>query len=50
MIKKYFEFLNESLEFILESEVIYSDKFRLALNKIDSELSKSILEIGRAHV
>lgn len=45
MLKKYLEFINESLDFILESEVVYSDKFRLALNKIDSELSKSILGI-----
>ena len=45
MLKKYFEFINESLEFILESEVVYSDKFRLALNKIDSEISKSLLDI-----
>lgn len=45
MLKKYLEFINESLDFILESEVVYSDKFRLALNKIDSELSKSLLDI-----
>jgi hypothetical protein len=45
MIKNYLEFINEKLEFILESEVVYSDKFRLALNKIDSEISKSLLSI-----
>lgn len=45
MLKRYLEFVNESLEFILESEVVYSDKFRLALNKIESPISKSILDI-----
>lgn len=45
MLKKYFEFLNESQEFILESEVVYSDKFRLALNKINTPISKSILDV-----
>jgi len=45
MLKKYLEFINESLDFILESEVVYSDKFRLTLNRIDSALSKSLLDI-----
>lgn len=45
MLKKYLEFINEKLEFIIESEVVYSDKFRLALNKINSEISKSLLGI-----
>lgn len=45
MIKRYFEFINESLEFIIESDVIYSDKFKKVLNKIDHPLSKKILDI-----
>ena len=45
MIKRYFDFINESLEFILESDVIYSDKFRFALSKIDNPISTSILDI-----
>ena len=45
MIKRYFDFINESLEFILESDVIYSDKFRFTLSKIDDPISKSILDI-----
>lgn len=45
MLKKYSDFVSESLEFIVESDVVYSDKFRLALNKIDSPISKSLLDI-----
>ncbi len=45
MLKKYSDFVNESLEFIIESDVIYSDKFRLALSKIESPISKSLLDI-----
>lgn len=45
MIKRYFDFINESLEFILESDVVYSDKFKMVLNKIDNPLSKKILDI-----
>ena len=45
MIKRYFDFINESLEFILESDVVYSDKFRLTLSKIDDVISKSLLDI-----
>lgn len=45
MLKRYLEFINESFELILESDVIYSDKFRLALSKIDSDISKSLLGI-----
>lgn len=43
MIKSYFEFLNESL--ILESDVIFSDKFRKIINKIEHPISKQILDI-----
>ena len=45
MLKKYLEFINESIELILESDVVYSDKFRLALSKIENPVSKSLLEI-----
>lgn len=50
MIKKYLEFvevLNESYELILESDVVYSDKFRTALKKVSnsSELAKKLIEI-----
>jgi hypothetical protein len=45
MIKKYREFLNESYQLILESDVIYSDRMKLALSKIDNPISKFILDI-----
>ena len=46
MIKKYSDFINESLDFLLlESNVIYSDKLRRALSKIDSPVAKKLLEI-----
>ena len=45
MLKKYSDFVSESIEFIIESDVVYSDKFRLALNKIESPISKSLLDI-----
>ncbi len=45
MLKKYSDFVGESIEFIIESDVVYSDKFRLALNKIESPISKSLLDI-----
>ena len=45
MIKKYLDFINESLELIFESNVIFSDKFRYVLKKIDNTLSKKILDI-----
>ena len=44
MIKKYSDFLNENLEFILESNVVYSDNFRKAMTKIDHPMAKAILE------
>ena len=43
MIKKYSDFLNENLEFIIESNVVYSDNFRKAMTKIDSPVAKAIL-------
>lgn len=45
MIRKYFDFVNESLELILESDVVFSKKFRLALSKMENPLAKSILSI-----
>lgn len=44
MIKKYLDFINESY-LILESDVIYSDRMKLALSKIDNPISKFILDI-----
>lgn len=43
MINRYLDFLTESL--ILESNVVYSDDFRNILNKVDSPISKSLLDI-----
>jgi hypothetical protein len=45
MIKKYSDFLNENLEFILESNVVYSDNFRKAMTKIDHPMAKAILGV-----
>lgn len=45
MIKKYSDFLNEELEFILESNVVYSDNFRRAMSKIDHPIAKAVLSI-----
>ena len=45
MIKGYLEFISESIDLILESDVVYSDKFRLALNKIDNNIAKSLLSV-----
>jgi len=44
MIKSYLEFINESF-LILESDVVYSDKMRLALSKIENPIAKKLLEI-----
>ena len=44
MLKRYSDFINESLELILESDVIFSDKFRKALTKIDHPISKALLD------
>lgn len=45
MLKRYFDFVNESLDLILESDVVYSDKLRNVLSKIDSEISRKLIEI-----
>jgi len=43
MIFNYTDFIFESL--ILESNVIYSDKFRQTISKIDSSITKSLIDI-----
>lgn len=46
MIKKYYNFINESLEYLLlESNVVYSEKLRRALSKIENPIAKKLLEI-----
>ncbi len=45
MIKRYFDFVNESVELILESDVVYSKMFRTALTKIDNPISKILLDV-----
>ena len=45
MIKKYSDFLNENLEFIIESNVVYSDNFRKAMSKIEHPMAKAILGV-----
>lgn len=43
MLRKYNDFILESL--LLESNLIYSDKFRNLLSKVDSEVAKGLLNI-----
>lgn len=45
MLKKYSDFINESIELILESDVVYSSKFRTTLSKIDNPISDKLLSI-----
>jgi hypothetical protein len=45
MIKNYLDFISESLEFLLESNVVYSNNFKKVMSKIDHPLSKVILDI-----
>ena len=45
MIKKYSEFIKDNIEFLLESDVIFSEKFKKAISKIDHPIAKSILDI-----
>lgn len=44
-IPKYLDFINESLDLILESDVVYSDNLRKALIKIDNPISKKLIEL-----
>lgn len=45
MIKRYLDFIGESFEFLLESDVVYSDKFRKVISNIQSPISSKLLEI-----
>ena len=45
MIKNYLDFINESFELILESDVVYSDNFRKIVSKINTPVAKKIIEI-----
>lgn len=45
MIKRYLDFINESLEMLLESNVIYSNNFKKVMSKIEHPLAKAILDI-----
>lgn len=45
MIKRYLDFINESLELLLESNVVYSNNFRKVMSKIQHPLAKAILDI-----
>ena len=45
MIKRYLDFVNESLELLLESNVVYSDKLRTVLNKIGGPIAQKLIEI-----
>lgn len=45
MIKRYTQFVNESKELILESDVVYSKMFRTALTKIENPISKILLDV-----
>jgi hypothetical protein len=45
MIKRYLDFINESLEFLLESNVVYSNNFKKVMSKIEHPLAKAILDI-----
>jgi hypothetical protein len=45
MLKKYFDFINENLELILEADIAYSNKFKKVLNKINTPLANKLLEI-----
>jgi hypothetical protein len=45
MIKRYLDFINESLELLFESNVVYSNNFKKVVGKIEHPLAKAILEI-----
>ena len=47
MIKKYSDFIKENLEFILESNVVFSDNFRKAMTKIEHPMAKAIEKIKK---
>lgn len=45
MLKRYLEFIRESFEILLESNVVYSNNFKKVMSKIEHPLSKTILDI-----
>jgi hypothetical protein len=45
MIKRYLDFINESFELLLESNIVYSNNFKKVMSKIEHPLAKEILEI-----
>lgn len=45
MIKSYLNFINESNDLIIESDVKYSDNFRKIVSKIDNLVAKKLIEI-----
>jgi len=45
MIARYFDFINENIELLLESDVKYSEKFRKILKKIGDPVSNKLLEL-----
>lgn len=50
MIKRYLDFINESLELLLESNIVYSANFRKAISNIDHPLSEIIIRLeGENH-
>lgn len=44
-LSRYFEFLNENFELVLESDVIYSEKLKKVLKKMENPLAKKLLDI-----
>jgi hypothetical protein len=49
MLKKYIDFITESkeIEFILESDVMFSDNFKKILGKLNNPIAKKILELEK---
>ena len=45
MVKRYLEFVNESVELILESDVVFSQKFNRLLYKMDHPIAKALLDV-----
>jgi hypothetical protein len=45
MIKRYLDFINESLELLFESNVVYSNNFKKVVGKIEHPIAKAIIEI-----
>lgn len=45
MVKRYLDFINESVELILESNIIFSPKFNRLLYKMDHPIAKALLDV-----